>query len=217
MLTAADKRHFLLRKLHSLTGILPVGGYLLVHLFVENSAIRFRGVAGWNEVAEFLGNVPLLQVVEVILLASILFHGIYGLVIVKDARMNLTRYPRARNWMFFVQRITGGIAFLFIGYHFATTRLQYYLGSFGFQPAITVNASWMHHNIFGNPAITAIYVVGVVASVFHLTNGIWNMLISWGITVGPTAQKVSAWVCTSAGIAMSAFGVWVIYGFQNVA
>lgn len=216
MMTVADKRHFWLRKIHSLTGLLPIGGYVFIHILAENSAIRFKGPAGWNAVAAFLGGLPALQVIEVILLASILFHGVYGLFIVRDARINNVRYPWFRNWMFFVQRLTGVIAFVFIGYHFWTTRAQYYMGAFGYRAPIEVNAHWMHDNIFGSPATLSFYIVGVVASIFHLTNGMWNMLVSWGITVGPTSQRVSGWIWTTAGVLMSIFGVWVIYGFQNV-
>ena len=212
---ASEKRHFWLRKLHSLTGVVPIGGYLVVHVMVENSAIRFRGVNGWNMVADFLGSVPMLQAIEALLLGSILFHGIYGIFIVMDARPNLGRYAKSRNWMFFLQRVSGGLAFVFIGYHFYTTRLQYYLGQFGWQAPIAVNAHWMHGNIFGSPLATAAYLIGVPASIFHFTNGMWNFLISWGITVGPTAQRVSAWFWTLAGIGMMAFGIWIIYGFQS--
>lgn len=213
---AAEKRHFWLRKLHSLTGVVPIGGYLVVHLMVENSAIRFRGVSGWDAVAKFLGDVPMLQAIEALLLGSILFHAIYGVMIVRDARYNLGRYPKARNWMFFVQRVTGLIAFGFIGYHFYTTRLQFYFGTFGWRPEIEVTARWMHGNIFGSVFTTWLYIIGVVATVFHFTNGMWNFLISWGITVGPAAQRVSAWFWTLAGIGMAAFGVWVLFGFKNV-
>src|SRR5690348_16070422 len=108
MRTPADTRHFWLRKIHSLTGFVPIGAYLLVHILFENSMVRFGGAAGFNAVAGFFGHtVPLaiLQGIEVLLLGSIVFHGVYGLFIVRDARANLTRYPKARNWMFFVQRV----------------------------------------------------------------------------------------------------------------
>lgn len=213
--TAADKRHFWLRKLHSLTGVVPIGGYLVVHVMVENSAIRFRGANGWNAVAEFLGNVPMLQAIEVVLLGSILFHAIYGVMIVRDARINVGRYPKARNWMFFLQRVTGMLAFAFIGYHFYTTRLQFYFGEWGWRPAVAVNAHWMHGNIFGNPLATVAYVIGVPASIFHFTNGMWNFLVSWGITVGPKVQRASAYFWTLAGLGMMAFGLWVLFGFQS--
>ncbi len=215
MQTAADKRHFALRKLHSLTGLLPIGGYLFFHLF-ENSMVRFRGAEGFNEQAKWIGELPLLQVVEAILLGSILFHGFYGLVITMDMKVNVTRYPKARNWMYVLQRVTGLIAFAFIGWHFYQTRWQYYAGEFGFQAPVEVSAAWMRDNIWGHGWAVAAYLVGVVSSVFHLTNGIWNMLISWGVTVGPTAQRVSAWACNSVFVVVSAFGVWVVFGFRNV-
>src|SRR5207248_1500823 len=124
------------------------------------------------------------------------------------------------NWMFFFQRVTGVIAFAFIAYHFWSTRYQFYLGQFGYRSKVDVTAHWMHGNIFEAPYLhglgPAFYIVGVVAALFHLFNGLWGALIHWGITVGPQAQRVSAWICALAAVGGSAFGVWVIYGFQNV-
>jgi succinate dehydrogenase / fumarate reductase cytochrome b subunit len=39
------------------------------------------------------------------------------------------------------------------------------------------------------PVSFGIFLVGVLASVFHFTNGLWTFSITWGITVGPRAQR----------------------------
>src|SRR5688572_23719690 len=112
MRTAADTRHYWLRKLHSLTGVLPIGGYLFFHLF-ENAGILV-GAELFERNAEFIESFGLLIVpVEALLLGSLLFHGIYGLFIAADARPNIARYPISRNWFFLFQRVTGVIALIF--------------------------------------------------------------------------------------------------------
>ena len=63
--------------------------------------VRFGGPngAGFNTVAGIFGHdIPLamLQGVEVILIGSIIFHGIYGLFIVRAARANMTIFSVAK-------------------------------------------------------------------------------------------------------------------------
>ena len=218
MRTAADKRHFWLRRIHSLTGFVPIGAYLLVHIFLENASIRFYGGGkGFNTVADFFGeDIPLyvLGSIEVVLIGSIVYHAIYGLFIAANARANVTRYGLGRNWAFLIQRVTGVITLVFIGYHLWTTRLSVYFGMLGWAPQVKVDAVWMAHNIFGNGWVTALYAIGVTSAIFHFFNGIWGGLIHWGITVGPKAQRVSAYICTLVGVAASVFGLWVLWGFQ---
>lgn len=217
MRTAADKRHYWLRKLHSLTGILPIGGYLMFHLF-ENAGILV-GAEIFERNAEFIESFGFLIVpVEAVLIGSLLFHGIYGLFIVADARPNVVRYGLARNWFFTFQRVTGVIALAFLVYHVWDTRIEYYRGELGLIDQVHVTAEWMAGNIWGMGALGgAIYIVGAVASTWHLTNGIWSFLIKWGITVGPTAQRVSGWVWNTVGVAMSLAFVAVALEFKNFA
>lgn len=217
--TAADKRHYLLRKLHSLTGILPIGGYLLFHLF-ENSQILL-GAEKFQKGVDFIESFQWMIIpVEALLIGSLLFHGLYGLVIAAEARPNVGRYPLARNWFFIFQRVSGVIALLFIGFHVWQTRFHVYMGMYGGWEPVHVSAKWMSENIWGadgnNMLLASAYIIGVVMSVFHLTNGIWSFLIKWGITVGPRAQRVSAYAFTSLGVILSAAGVAIAYGFKNI-
>jgi succinate dehydrogenase / fumarate reductase cytochrome b subunit len=40
-----------------------------------------------------------------------------------------------------------------------------------------------------DPVRFTFFVIGVLACVFHFTNGIWTFCITWGITVGQRAQR----------------------------
>jgi succinate dehydrogenase / fumarate reductase cytochrome b subunit len=51
----------------------------------------------------------------------------------------------------------------------------------------------------------------------HLCNGIWSFLIKWGVTIGPTSQRVSSWVFNGLGVAMSVAFVMVALKFRTFA
>ncbi|MFQ5477562.1 MAG: succinate dehydrogenase cytochrome b558 subunit [Candidatus Binatia bacterium] len=204
----ADAKHFLLRRLHSLSGIVPIGGFLLFHFF-ENGKI-LAGPQAWAEGAEAIQAVPLpiLLTLEItVLYVPILFHAFYGLYIVRTGRPNFATYGYQRNYFYTLQRLSGVIAFFFIGFHVASTRIRYYLT--GVDADFSEMQSWM-----ANPLVLAVYVVGVLASVFHFANGIWGFSVSWGLTVGPRAQRVLQAACLTLFVGMSVLGLNIILAFR---
>src|SRR4029078_6559327 len=103
------------------------------------------------------------------------FHGIYGLFIVRDAEHNFAAYPYTRNVFYSLQRISGVIAFLFLAFHMYTTRFYNYVWG------VPINYATMH-GWMSNPLVFAVYLMGVLSAVFHLTNGVSTFSITWGIT-----------------------------------
>jgi len=203
----ADERHWLLRRLHSLSGIIPIGGFLFFHFF-ENAFVLKGGAMWWKE-TEFTRNIPFQIAVEALVLwIPILYHAIYGLVITVGAQPN--DYPYQRNYQYTLQRITGIVAFLFIGFHVLSTRGVYY--------ATGVEADYLRmHNFMMNPLILTAYVFGTLACVYHLTNGIFTFTITWGIAVGPKAQTLVNRVCIALFIIMAIAGVSILIAFRAPA
>ncbi len=202
--------HFMLRKLHSLTGLVPVGAFLCFHLF-ENSK-SWRGEEYFNlHVVKAIEEMHLVWVAEVgFILLPILFHALYGVVIWWQGQSNLGRFPYVRNYMYWLQRATGIVAFAFIITHVYGTRYM------------SLTQPEVHANLFGhmvrtlsNPLQLAWYIVGVVASVVHFANGLWLMGITWGITVGPRAQRLSTAFCCAVGIVLLALGIPGLFGFRG--
>jgi succinate dehydrogenase / fumarate reductase cytochrome b subunit len=211
MPTDADRRHFLLRRLHSLCGIVPIGAYLCIHIFLEN-ALVLGGPEQWDAMAAALGSLPLpmLLAAEVMLLwGPILFHGLYGLVIAYNGDSFNTglRYEYRGGYLYVLQRVTGVLAFGFIGFHVFTTRLSHYFWG------TEINYEFMR-GFMVNPMYFTIYVVGVLASVFHFTNGIWTFCITWGLTVGPQAQRAAQQVATVLFVVMGATSVVILMAFR---
>src|SRR5512140_1217249 len=99
MATDGDRRHFYLRRLHSLSGLVPIGFYMLFHVYLANAAV-LAGRESFDAVAKGLESLPwfMLLLIEIFLLwLPIGFHGIYGLFIVQEAEHNFTAYPYTRN------------------------------------------------------------------------------------------------------------------------
>ena len=139
-LRAGQGYSFWLRRLHSLSGIVPVGAFLLEHILVSN-ATAIGGPAAYARQVRFLASLPLVPVLEIFgIWLPILFHALYGFYIWYRGEINVGDYPWTGNWMYTLQRWTGGIAFLYIIWHTYTMRfsgidLHEYPGSFVRQSA----------------------------------------------------------------------------------
>lgn len=201
----AGNREFFNRRLHSLLGVIPVGVFLIVHLMLNNFATR--GEEAFNNAAGFMGNLPFRILLEVVIIyLPLLFHAIYGLYIAFTAKNNVSRYGFFRNWMFFLQRISGIITLIFVAWHVWETRIAYALGR------AEVNFQMME-NILDSPAMLIFYLVGVISTIFHFSNGLWSFAVSWGLTITPRSQQIATYVTIIIFIALSIVGVTTLFAF----
>lgn len=187
MSLAISRENFFWHKLHSLTGIIPIGFYLLQHLILNTFSLA--GPDKYNGVSGFFYSMPfyvLLGIEILFIWAPLLFHSVYGLFITARADPNYftSKYKWSQNRMYTLQRYSGFFLFLFLIYHVATTTLQVKLHGAG---AADWNAM---HNMLTTRYyfFMVVYALGVLAASYHLCYGIWNFCIRWGITVSDRAQ-----------------------------
>lgn len=221
------KYHFLLRKLHSLTGIIPIGAFLTEHMLTNSMA--FMGPEKFNDSVHSLHKLPYLWALETFgIFLPLAFHAIYGIKIAMSAEPNTHSYPYMANRRYTLQRITGYIAFLFIIVHLLKFRFAHLVG-WGPEFMATGNHDkfemtrnglmrWEITQLgFVVPAwITlSMYVVGLWAACYHFANGIWTFCISWGITVGEKAQKRVGALAAGVGIILFVWGSLSLYAFAR--
>ena len=200
-------RHFWLRRLHSLSGIVPIGGYLAFHLWENYKATE--GAGAYNEMVRTLQQTPFAIVLEVVVIAiPLFFHGIYGLFVTGTTRPNPFSQPYLRNVMYTLQRITGVIVFAFILFHYWTTRLVQ------LHDHESLDLFQLVRSTVANPWVYGFYVAGILSATFHLANGIWSFSIVWGLTVGPRAQRRMLYVSAVVFVALSYLGVRSISAFR---
>lgn len=202
---AKSKNEFYLRRLHSLLGIIPIGAFLIVHLMVNHQATQ--GAEAFNKAAGFMESLSFLLAAELILIyIPILYHGLYGIHIAFTAKENIGHYSLFRNWMFALQRLTGIIAFVFIFVHLWQTRLQ----KLFFGKEISYD---MMHQTLQNPVWVIVYVICVIAVIFHFSNGIWSFLVTWGFLQSKKSQRIFTWVSLIIFLILSYIGVTAILAF----
>ena len=200
-------RQFWVRRLHSLSGILPIGGFLAFHLFENYQATR--GADAYNEMTHKLQTLPFAVAAEILIIAvPLLFHGIYGLFVTGTASPNPIGNRYFRNFMYTLQRVTGVIVFAFILFHYWTTRLVQLTDHESLNLFNQVQAA------VANPWIYAFYIAGILSATFHLANGIWSFSIVWGITIGPQAQRRMLYISFAVFVALSFLGVRSISAFR---
>src|SRR5579862_6840566 len=128
MALALNRESFFWHKLHSLSGIIPVGFYMLQHLTLNSFTIA--GESQFNGVINFFGSIPwyVLLAMEILLIwIPLLFHAIYGLFITNRAQVNVGQYKWSQNRMYTLQRYTGMFLFLFLIFHVSTTTGRKYI------------------------------------------------------------------------------------------
>jgi succinate dehydrogenase / fumarate reductase cytochrome b subunit len=191
--------HFLLRRLHSLTGLV-FGGYLIVHLLV-NATIAQGGVV-YQQQVDKIHSLPFLPVIEwTFIYLPILYHTAYGIWIALTGQPNVDRYSYPRNWGYVLQRASAVLIFIFMVFHVLS--LKY--GAFG------LNLSFDPHHALGTVgrhldhwwAVVLVYPIFILASCFHLAYGFWLAAITWGLAISAKAQQRWAVVC--AGLFLVTF------------
>ena len=102
------RHEFIIRRLHSLTGLFFVSGYLCFHLFT-NAAV-LDGADTYQRRADQIhavGPTTLFFLEWWLVLLPILFHGLIGMVIVLRGKRNVWNYPYSGNIRYTLQRVTG--------------------------------------------------------------------------------------------------------------
>src|SRR5207248_4927922 len=110
--------------LHSLSGIIPIGAFLVEHLLTNSMAIY--GPKRFNDSVHSIHILPYLPALEVFgIFLPLAFHALYGIKIAMSAEYNVRQYPYLGNWRYALQRATGYIALIFIIIHLMKFRFAH--------------------------------------------------------------------------------------------
>jgi succinate dehydrogenase / fumarate reductase cytochrome b subunit len=200
-----DEKYFLLRRLHSLAGIVPIGVFFLEHIY--SNVISLQGPKAYNELVEGLMKIPFLPWIEVLVIGvPILFHIVLGIGIYLTSKSNALQYRTFNNWRYYLQRLTGLIGVVYIGYHVWMTRIKSALAGHH------VSYDQMQQ-ILSTPWVFWFYVVGVISLTFHFANGIWTFLITWGVTINPRSQQISTYACMGMFFVLSVVWMQILFHF----
>jgi len=204
-LRAGEGHSYFWRRLHSLSGIVPIGAFLVEHII--SNFETWNGPLAYGKQVLFLNSLPLVRVLEwAFIFIPLAFHASYGVYIAFRGRSNVNVYPWAGNWGYYAQRITGIIALAYIIQHVWRQRFS------GVQLPEHPGAAFakVQHELH-NPWMLAIYIIAMIATTWHFAYGIWLFAAKWGITPGNLARKRFGYVCAVIGIVLCFMGLVSIY------
>ena len=217
------RHEFVIRRLHSLSGLIPVGLYMTVHLVTNASILNGPGTFQKN-VYTIHSLDKLLPLVEwTFIFVPLLFHAIVGIMIAVGMIPNTRDYPYGANRRYTWQRWTGLIAFVFIVYHVFQMHGWFHFdvwlhkvaepfGGAQFRP---FNAASTAGKALQSPVVLIFYLVGALACVFHFANGLWTMGITWGVWTSPVAQRRALRVCMTFGVLLALVTLGALYGMYE--
>lgn len=226
------RHEFAIRRFHSLIGIVPLGLYMVIHLTTNaslmNSPETFqRAVYMIHSAGKAL---PLIEWGGIFI--PLLFHGILGVWIAKNAKLNTSHYRFASNRRYAWQRYTGIVALVYLFFHILHLHGWFHFGPYlevirplqfaAFKPYNAASTLVESMNQWGGFVWPAFYLVGMMCCVYHLANGLWTAGITWGLWITPAAQKRASKVSVVFGavlsvIALSAWWAAVAPGPEEAA
>ncbi len=204
---AGQGHSFFWRRLHSLSGIVPVGAFLVEH-FISN-AFATNGPHAYADQVKFLSGLPFVLFLEIFgIYVPLLYHSLYGFYIWLRGQSNMSDYPWAGNFMYAAQRWTGAIAFVYMGWHTYTMRFT------GIH--LLTNNQAAFHKVqmeLQNPWALAFYVVGIIAASWHFSYGLFLFSAKWGITVSDRSRRGCGVVCAAIAVLFISVGLATVSAF----
>jgi succinate dehydrogenase / fumarate reductase cytochrome b subunit len=193
----AQRRSALLRRAFTLSGVFPLGAFLVVHL-VANLRV-LDGDAAFERAVRAFGRIPLLGVVEgLFVFAPLLFHAGFGLwlVVRRQPLRTPSPYPPAIR---VAVRVTGVLAVTFLAMHLPELRFR--------EPAVRpdgaallavldADLSSMWH---GLPWRAVAYLLGSACVCFHFAAGLWAVLVASPRADAARTRRRAGWWAAALG------------------
>jgi len=207
------RNQFLIYRLFSLSGLVPVGAFLCVHLLTNASVLG--GAGAFQSRVDLIHSLgPLLVPIEwAFIFLPMLFHASVGFVIIAGGLPNVGSYAHVGNVRYTLQRATGMIAFAFIIWHIIQLHwMGAALGGGRFDPHHATSSA----AVALQPVLVAVlYCIGILSAVFHFANGLWTLGITWGIWTSPAAMRRANWVSIGVGVLLGGAGLGALFGMRS--
>ncbi|HZU82755.1 MAG TPA: hypothetical protein VE987_07560 [Polyangiaceae bacterium] len=192
------------RRLLSVTGLVPLGAFLVLHAAVNALALRDGG--SFATAVAAIHHIPGLVALEwALVLAPLALHAALGswLLATRKTLVQPCPYPGPLRA---IVRATGVAAIGFVALHLPELRFRMPGARLGGGEIATVLAADLSSTYGGVPWRGAFYLVGTACVVFHFAAGAWGWFASTRRGSGARARRWAAWGAVAAGGAL-----WLLF------
>ncbi len=203
-----------MRRLHSLSGVLPLGVFFLEHLWTNAAALW--GQRSFDRAVDRINALPGLVLIEVLgIFVPLAFHAGYGLWLTRRSAPNVATYPFARNWGYVLQRVSGVALLAFLLLHLWEFRVQKWLYGMDTRSFYPVLAGSLSSTRWGIPWRALVYLAGILATAAHFANGLFGFGCTWGLVGSRRAQARLFVLTTALGAASFVVGAAIVLHFAT--
>jgi succinate dehydrogenase / fumarate reductase cytochrome b subunit len=183
----------LARKLFSLTGVVPLGAFVVLHV-----ALYARALGGREALERALPgeSLPFLAFEVVFVWLPLAYHALYGSFLALSSTQSLGQAPYVRRSVHLLQRLSGLVVLVFIVYHAWQLRAPLARGSmtrndlfFALVEALSSTTG------LGVPLVALGYLVAMAATAFHFARGLLAACSAWGVVRSERSIKLASWAC----------------------
>lgn len=160
--------------------------FLLVHCYVNAQVFYNDGGANFNVYAHFLGTNPLIRIVEIGLIAFLVWHMVLGLQLwFKNMSRRPVKYAvkpgnATSRWYSRSMGILGTLILLFLIIHLSAFWIPNRASQLVEGEELDLFTKMAE--AFANPLIVVVYVLGCISLAWHLAHGFWSAMQTFGLT-----------------------------------
>lgn len=197
-------REPLVRKVFAIVSIVPIGLYLVLHLWTQASALVGRDK--YIEVIGRVASIPWWTALKVLLLAiPIVLHVVIGYRWAFDPSYQADIYPNRSNGALILQRACAAATVLFVLGHVIVLRVAH--PGIGAEPGLVFDAlnACLSSTQLSVPIAALAYMVGLAAVAFHVGQGLFACARPFGVFASGRAARVWAIACAALGVFLFCF------------
>jgi len=186
--------------------------HLMVNATLIEGSRESGGPTVYQQQVNVIHGLPLLAVLEWgFIYLPIIFHAVYGVYVAVSGQPNLSKYYYSRNIYYVLQRASAYLLIAFILFHVLSLKYGVFGGALAFDPNRATETVQDHMRY--SPLIGwLVYPLGLLASSYHLANGVWTAAITWGLTITDRAQRQFGVVCAGIFVLTFGFGMMALIG-----
>lgn len=176
--------HFFWRRLHSLTGMIPAGLFLVYHLYLQ--LFLHYGAEVYNDRVNRFYESPLaIGVLILLVYLPLIFHAALGIKLCFGTKIQ-PQYAYFPHLLYWLQRISGvGVFFFILGHVWNAKLVPFFKGTWG----LHYEHLWEGFHADSSSITKTVYLLGILGACFHFSNGINTFCMTWGIALTPRAQQ----------------------------
>lgn len=184
-------------RLGSVLAIAPLGVWTAWHLWQnlyvwageEAWARRVTDVSITSGTPHFTGTAFSSTLVSFLVFAPLVIHLLWGMRRLRMASINLGGYSFFGNYKYVLQRLSalGVLAFIIAHVYLARIKPALLPTETGRETFADIAAHMRHH-----PPTLVVYILGVLGTVYHLSNGVYTSAFINGLAASPKGQRKMA-------------------------